>query len=369
MHKGLFMLTILHTESSTGLGGQEIRTLQECIGMLSRNYRVIIAAPEKSEIYRRAKSAGIDTYQTIFVKKNPLSITRVASLINREKVDVLNTHSSIDSWVATFGAILSRKKPLLIRTRHLSTPISKSFLSRFIYDIMPDAVITTGEEIRQRMIKLNNFNSKKIFSIPTGVDLELFDPAQTLPSIEKKGFTVGMVSVLRSWKGHEYFVRAVPEILKSIPESIFLIVGLGPRYEHIRNLIKEMSLEENVFMLGHREDIPEVMASFDVLVHPSYAHEGVPQSVLQALAMKRAVVASDSGAIKEAIINGKTGFLIKPKTPSLISQKVIQLYHSPDLRKKFGEEGRKIVKENYSFSNMLERIEELYRHLLIKRGK
>jgi len=120
-------------------------------------------------------------------------------------------------------------------------------------------------------------------------------------------------------------------------------------------------------MLGHREDIPEIMASLDLLVHPSYANEGVPQSVLQALAMKKAVVASDTGAIKEVIVDGETGFLIRPKDPIMLSDRVIQLYKNPELRKRLGNEGRKLVEEEYSEEAMLDRIEELY-HQLFQRS-
>ncbi|HEC98278.1 MAG TPA: glycosyltransferase family 1 protein [Nitrospirae bacterium] len=362
------MFTILHTESSRGWGGQEIRILKESLGMLSKGHRVIIAASERSELYPRAKTAGIKVYPVSFVKKNPLSIARTTSIINRESIDILNTHSSSDSWIATFGAKIAGNKPLILRTRHLSTPIGKSFLSRLIYEILPDKVITTGEEIRQRMTKLNGFDGNKICSIPTGIDLNIFNPEKTIPCLEKTGFYIGMVSVLRSWKGHEYFIKAVPEILKSIPEAQFFIVGNGPQHENIRNLIKEMALGKKILMLGHREDVPEIMASLDILVHSSYANEGVPQSILQALAMKKAIVASDAGAIREVILDGETGFLIKSRDHHLITDRVTHLYKNPELRIKLGERGREMVHRNYSFEGMLDRIEALYRQLFENKG-
>lgn len=358
------MLTIIHTESSKGWGGQEIRILQESIGMIRRGHRVIIAAPRESNIFKRAKAAGIKVFSCDFRKWKPSSFIRISSLIKRERVDILNTHSSSDSWVATVAARLSRNRPKIIRTRHLSTPIGRSLLTRMIYDTLPDAVITTGEEIRYRMISDNGFKASKIFSIPTGVDLERFDPSKVKPILEPKGFSIGTIGVLRSWKGHRYLVEAVPEILKSIPDALFYIVGDGPQYKNIERLIDELSLKDKVFMLGHREDIPEILSSLDVIVHPSYANEGVPQSVLQALAVERPVIATDAGAIKEAIIDGETGFLIPPRRVDEIVTKVIRLYKDPDLRKVLGRKGRSLVERFYSYEGMLDRIESLYERLI-----
>jgi glycosyltransferase involved in cell wall biosynthesis len=362
------MLTILHTESSMGWGGQEIRIMQESLGMTKRGHRIIIAAPKKSIISKRAKDAGINTFPAHFQKRNPISVLKLLSLINRERPDIINTHSSSDSWITTIAARLSTSRPKIIRTRHLSTPISRSYLSRLLYDLLPDAVITTGEEIRQRMIYYNNFDASKIFSIPTGVDLKRFNPENVKSAFKvTNGFSIGMIGVLRSWKGHKFFIEAVPEILSQIPDAVFYITGDGPQYENIRNLIQGLSLQNKVFMLGHREDIPEIIAAINVIVHPSYANEGVPQTILQAMAMGKPVIASDTGGIKEVVINRQTGFLIEPKNPDQLAEKIIDLYKNPELRMKLGKEGRKLVEKNYSVEKMLDKIELLCKALKDKR--
>ncbi len=372
------MVTILHTESSTGWGGQEIRIVEESLGMIKRGYRAIIASPQESIIYKKVKEHGIAVFHVGFQKKNPASILRLISLINKESPDIVNTHSSSDSWIATIAVRLSKTRPKVLRTRHLSTPISKSFLSRLIYNILPDAVITTGEEIRQRMINDNGFDSSKIFSIPTGIDLERFNPVRVKAVLQSKNlltypfnkrgkggfFSIGMIGVLRSWKGHKYFIEAMPEILNQIPDAIFYIVGDGPQEDNIKNFIHNLSLREKVFMLGHREDIPELLSSLNVMVQPSYANEGVPQSILQALAMEKPVIASDAGSIKEVVIDRKTGFLIEPRNPAQLAEKVIELYRNPELMVKFGKEGRRLVEENYSIEKMLNKMEALYERLL-----
>lgn len=363
------MLTILHTESSLGWGGQEIRILQESLGMKARGHRVLIAASPKSLLLPRAEKAGLEIIPIELAPQYPWVFWQMVSILNKKEIDILNTHSSSDSWVSILAAQISARKPLIMRTRHLSTPISKNLWSRLIYDVLPDAVITTGEEIRRQMIIENNFDGDKIFSIPTGVDLAKFDPEKIKPSLFPKGWTVGMVGVLRSWKGHQYFLRAVPLILEEIPEAQFYIVGDGPQLNNIKKTIEELKLQDKVFLLGQREDVPEILASLDILVHPSYGHEGVPQTILQALAMRKPVVATRVGSIPEVIIERRTGILIPPRDAEKIAEGVIEIYKNSELRQTLMRNGREYIKERYSHKLMLDRLEDLYGDLLSGRLK
>jgi glycosyltransferase involved in cell wall biosynthesis len=358
------MHTILHTESSVGWGGQEIRIVQESAGISRRGDRVIIAAPVRSNIFRRAQEAGLQVMPAEFSKKNPLSVIRMSSIIDKIKPDIINTHSSSDSWVSTIASKLSKTVPKIIRTRHLSAAISRSYSNRLIYNSLPDAIITTGEEIRQMMIHKSGFAASKIVSIPTGIDVERFNPAKVKPAYRASGLAVGMIGVLRSWKGHNYFIDSMPKILERIPDAFFYIVGDGPQRKHLDELVSKLSFKDRIVFLGHREDIPEIMASLDIIVHPSYANEGVPQTLLQALAMEKAVVASDAGAIKEIIIDRKTGFLIEPRNSGQIAERVTEFFNNPELRSDFGKQGRQLVERSYSLESMLNNIDALYRKLL-----
>lgn len=360
------MFTILHTEASTGWGGQEIRIFEESIRMMQKGYKIIIVAPETSLIYKRAIECKMPAITAEFRKKNPISIMNMVSLIKKIKPDIINTHSSDDSWVASIAAKLSSGKPRVIRTRHVSTPISRSYLSRVLYDVLPDAIITTGESIKQTMLVYNKFHSEKIFSIPTGVDIERFNPVKVKPCLPKNGFLIGTIGVLRDWKGHNYFLESIPIISKQIPESVFYIVGEGPWYPKLEKLIGELNIQDKVIFTGHREDIPEILASLDVVVHPSYGSEGIPQSILQAMAMKKPIVASDAGSIKEIILNERTGFLISSKDPAAIAVKIMELYRNPSLCELFGSNARELIEKNYTFEVMIKKTEELYKRIMTK---
>ncbi len=357
------MIKVLHTEASLGWGGQEIRILEEAKGLRKKGYWIGLAASPESEIFKRFKKEGFSVYPVNFKKYNLGNVLKLIKILKKEKIYILNTHSSWDSWIGAI-AKLFYPKIKLVRTRHLSTPIGKNFFSYFVYNIMPDAIITTGEAIRLRMIEHNKFNPEKIFSIPTGVDLERFNPSKVRPVFKEKGPKIGMISVLRSWKGHKYFIKAIPDILKFLPDAKFYIVGKGPQRKNIEKLIKDLNLENKVYLLGHREDIPEILAGLDVLVHPSTRHEGVPQTILQALAMEKAVVASCVGSIPEVIKHLETGYLIPPESSEAISKAIIELFQNSEILYTLGKKGRKFVEKNYSFDLMIFKIEEIYKKIL-----
>ncbi len=354
---------ILHTEASLGWGGQELRIYQEMLGIKGKGHWVGLAASPSAQIYKYAQKAGLPVFPLPLEKKTPHAVLQLLKIIKALDIHILNTHSSWDSWVGGMAKILYPKFKL-IRTRHLSTPIGKTPLSWLIYNILPDVVITTGEAIRERMITYNHFNPKKIVSIPTGVDLERFNPEKVRPVLKKEGFRIGMISVLRSWKGHKYLIGAVPKISSYIPEARFFIVGEGPQRRNIERIVQKMDLKEKVIMLGHREDIPEIIASLDVIVHPSTGHEGIPQTILQALAMRKPVIASNIGGIPEVIKHLTTGVLIPPCDAKAIAKAVIEVYKNPDLALQLAQEGQKIVKQHYSYGAMLNKIENIYTILL-----
>lgn len=361
-------LRILHTEASSGWGGQEIRVLKEAEGMRSRGHHVFILADPEGELFKRANKRGFYTKAIRFQKRKFYSqVVEVKNFIETMNIDVINTHSSKDSWIALTSARLAKNKPFIIRTRHLSTPIGKNILTRLLYMHLPHAVITTGEAIRKQMVDVNYFNPDKIVSIPTGIDTAFFNPDREYKNIRhelnlpQSTPLVGSVSVLRSWKGLDYFVMAVPLILYEIPDARFIIAGEGPYRGKLEEAIRLTGESDKIYLLGHREDIADILSSLDILVHPSYANEGVPQTILQAMSMKRPVVATSLDSLAEIVINRKTGIIVPPKDFEELAKNVIILLRNRELAKELGENGRQLVDMAYSFEGMIDKIESLYK--------
>ncbi len=354
-----------------GWGGQEIRILREAIGMRERGHSVIIAAHPESGLLSNAEKEGLKTIPVEFRRRNFFSIVLFfKTLIEKEKLDIVNTHSSKDSWLVLPAARIAKNRPLTLRTRHLSTPIGKNPLTGLLYNSLPQFIITTGEAIKEQMVRTNNFNPDKIISIPTGVDAEVFNPETKHSDIRKelnlKSSTplIGAVSVIRSWKGLDHLVKAIPLVLREVPEARFVIAGNGPHRKTLEQTIAETGVGDKVYMLGHRKDVADILHSIDILVHPSYANEGVPQTILQAMAMKKPVIASDLPPLKEVVIEDNTGILVPLKDPDGIAEAIIRLLHNKELSIQLGEKGRRLVISDYLFAGMLDKTEGLYMELL-----
>src|SRR5574341_1316355 len=307
------MLTILHSEASLGWGGQEIRILAELTGLACRGHRTGLLAAPAAEVLTRARAAGVPAWEVPF--HHPLdlrSAVRAARVGQEQGAGVLVTHSSKDAWVGGAAGLLAGVP--VVRMRHLAVPVRRNAVSRLVYTRLCRRVVTTGEGGRDLLIREAGVRPERIVAVPTGVDLARFDPRRVdggpvrrALGIPREVPVVGMVAVLRSKKGHRYFVEAAREVVGAFPGARFLIVGEGPMRAAVEGWIGEAGLSGAVFLLGHREDIPEVMAAMDVMVLPSRRDEGVPQVLGQALAMERPVVTTGVAGVTELVEDGVTG--------------------------------------------------------------
>jgi len=371
-------LSILHTEASSGWGGRMIRILAELEGFQARGHAVALAAQPQGEIIKRAIERGIPV-ETVSMNNPdvPRAVWQMMRIIKKRQVDVISTHTTRDSWIGGVAARLSSRRPIVIKTKHHSAPVKKGFMGRLLYQRLSDHAITTGEAIRKQLITEHSISADHIVSIPTGIDLNRFNPSCCDPEMVRNelgysnGPLIAMIGVFSVWKGHEDFIAAAAEILKTIPETKFYIVGTGSPADvrRVRTAVAQFGLQNEVFMLGYREDIPQILSAMDLLVHCSYANEGLPQTVLQAMAMKRPVVATKVGAIPEAVFDGVTGYLVYPRSVQLLADRAIDLLQDDLKRKAFGQAGRRLVNERYSLGSMLDRLETLYETLLGKRNR
>jgi glycosyltransferase involved in cell wall biosynthesis len=361
---------ILHTESSQGMGGQEYRVLAEAQGMGRRGHQVVIAAPTNSPLLEMAREAGVTCEELPvglqgWVRLIPLFLR----LISRYHIQVIHTHGSQDSWTASLAARVSPLKPIIIRARHKSTKVSKSFRHMLLYRRLPHALVTTGEALREQFIVEIGLHPAAVFSIPTGVDLKRFypKPANTHLKeglgIAEDGPVIGTVAFLRPEKGIELLIDAVELLRESFPRLQCVIVGNGPAYHQLLGRVHERKLDRMVTFTGFRQDIPDLLRLMDVVVLPSLSGEGLPQALTQALALERPVVASRDGAIPEVVRDGQTGLLADPNEPGVLAGKVAFLLQHPERAKALGKAGRELVERQFSEECMLLKTEEVYRRV------
>lgn len=360
-------LTILHSESSMGWGGQEIRVLAEASWLKERGHAAGLVVSPGSLLAERAERAGIPVARiAMSCPLAPRAVARIASHLRQARAQILVTHSSPDAWTAGLAARLVGVP--VVRMRHLTVPVRRNPLSRAVYTILCDKIVTTGEAIRTLLVEHVRISPAKVVSIPTGVDLERFDPSRVDPmrlrrelGLDSRAPLVGVVAVLRSWKGHLVFLRALRHVREVRPEVRAVLAGDGPFRLVIQDAIRAAGQEEHVRMLGHREDVAEILSALDVVVSASTAAEGIPQALLQALAMRRPVVASDVGGIPEVIRPGETGWLVPVGDAEGLAAAILEALTDRTTVLRMTEQGRKAVEAHHSLESMGERMEQVYR--------
>jgi glycosyltransferase involved in cell wall biosynthesis len=362
------MLTILHTEASPGWGGQEIRILGEASAFATRGFRVLIACQPGSHVGREAQRRGL-TVRPVAMRGalDVRACWRLRRLMQTEEVDLVHTHSSIDAWLAGFAA-KSLHLPV-VRSRHVSIPVKRR--RNFVYNALCDRIISSGQAVREVLITAG-VDAEKIVAIPAGVDTTQFHPAVSGAPVRRefgiKGPVVGTVAMFRHSKGHRVLLRAMPEILKNAPGVIFLWVGDGVGRAALQQEVAEAGVEAKVHMAGFREDVPACLAAMDVVVLPSIKSDGVPQVLLQALAMRKPVVASAVGGIPEVILHQCTGVLVPPNDPQALADAVVQVLRAPQLAAAWAQAGGQWIDTHYALEHMIDRTAAVYTAVLVEKG-
>lgn len=332
-------MKILHTESSLGWGGQEIRVLTEARGVARRGHQVAIAAPREARIFAEAPSYGVEIIELPIARKSLAGANAVKALLAARPFDVVNTHSSTDSWLAAFAGIIARDMPPIVRTRHISSPVPRNFASRWLY-ARAARIVTTGERLRLQVIEETGADPARTISIPTGIDLDRFRPgdrdaARAALGLPAGAPIVGIVATLRSWKGHLHLLEAIAGLGR--PQVRLVVVGDGPMRAALVARAAELGIADRVTFAGNQREVTPWLQSFDLFCLPSYANEGVPQALAQAMACGLAVVTTPVGSIAELVDDGRTGVIVPPSQPRALTQAIGALLDDAARRKALGQ--------------------------------
>ncbi|MGH7333492.1 MAG: glycosyltransferase [Candidatus Rokuibacteriota bacterium] len=354
---------ILHTEASLGFGGQELRILTEIRWLLDHGWRAGLACQPASRLLTEARAAAIPTW--VVPMARPFSLPAVMQLrrvLRQATVDLVHTHSSVDSWVAALAArSLGRA---VVRGRHVSIRIGRG---RGLVYRLADRVITSGEHVK-RVVVAAGVPAGRVVAIPAGLDGTRFHANVSGEAVRAefglRGPVVGLVANIRGSKGHRVFLEATPLVSAACPHARFLIVGDGVGFDDVRRRVDDMRLGDRVLMTGFRRDIPEVMAALDVLALPSIRSEAFPQVIAQALAVGTAVVGTTVGGIPEIIRDGDTGRLVPPEDARALADAIIELLHDPGAARAMARRGQALVNERYTIDGMMKATTDVYRGLL-----
>jgi glycosyltransferase involved in cell wall biosynthesis len=358
-------LSIVHTESSLGWGGQEIRILSESRGMIARGHQVRLVCAPGSRILAEAPDWGVPTVALPIAKKRLVGLKCMLEWLKLERCHVVSTHSSTDAWLAGVALLALGRPCPMVRTRHISAPVPRNALTRWLYTRATSRIVTTGEALREELMARNGFRAERIESIPTGIDAARFRPGDRDAARKALGLPadrvlVGIVATLRSWKGHRYLVEA----LARLPAGIELvIVGDGPQRDALEALVDKLGLRGRARFAGNQQDVLPWLQAFDLFSLPSYANEGVPQALVQAMMTGLPCVTTHAGSIAELATHEKTALVVPPKDTVALAEAVGRLAKDAPLRERLGAAAREHCRERYSYERMLDAMERVYREV------
>lgn len=362
----MIAMTVLHSESSLGWGGQENRTLNEMLTLREMGHRCLLACQPGAKLGIRAREAGFAV--TEIRMRGLLDLPAIAALralMRQERVHIVNTHSGRDTQLAGLAArsILSGR-PRVVRTRHLALPIT----SRFTYSVLPDHVVTVSRFVGDYLASAG-VPREKITAVPTGIDLDKYRASsedgglRAELGLPAQATLIGTVAILRKKKGHAELLEAVPAVLAKHPDTYFVFAGDGPQTDNLKARIAEMGLQERVLMLGLRRDVVRILQSLDIFVLPTH-QEALGTAFVEAGATGLPCIGTRVDGVPEVIAEGETGLLVPPQDPTAIAAAILALLDDPERRREMGRAANERVASCFSRQAMAEGMLAVYRRLL-----
>ncbi len=369
-----FSVKILHLISSRGLYGAERVTLDLCKGLKRNGCESIIGVIRNSrnphvEVGDEARKNAIDT--VIFPCDARLDvglIFRIRGYAEKSDVRLLHCHG----YKSNFYGLLARPKNVpIVATNHnwLASHWRLRAYRRFDSLLIRyfTRIIAVSEGVKKEMLRYG-VPKEKIRVIDNGVDLTRFGDTVSSTAIReefgiKEGAPViGTVGNLGPEKGHVYLLQAAKEIVNRVKSVKFIFVGEGRLRTYLEHEASEFGIRDHVIFAGFRTDIPSLLSAMDIFVLPSVT-EGLPMVLLEAMAAKKAVVATRVGAVSK-VVDNESGILVEPRDVAGLQKAILSLLTSREKRDTYASAGHDTVRTHFSSERMSSEYIALYNELL-----
>ncbi len=376
------MYKIMHIVRANAISGAENHIFM-LLAALKNEYNEIILLNlfdnEISDGYREKiihlEMLGIKIYmKKISGKADIRAIPSMYKIIKNEKPNVIHTHMPYADLFGAFAAKLA-KTQFVVSSRHYDYSTSKIEELKFkiyyrVANCLQDTVIPISEKVAELCREVEGLKKERINKVLYGCEEQAVDKSIARRKILKElmlndeKVILGTVARLISWKGHKYMIKAMTLLDKNILDKIvWLVVGDGNERNNLEVMAKENGILDKCIFMGNRSDVPELMATMDVLVHPTLG-EGFGLILLEAMIQKTPIISTKTGAIPEVIKDGESGILVEAKNSKLLAEAIQKIIENEVLRKQFGEKGRDNFENKFTVKIMVENIKKIYEYKL-----
>jgi glycosyltransferase involved in cell wall biosynthesis len=364
-------MKILYSCLSKSWGGLEMFTLTSIQQLLKRDIKVELLCSAESRIHIEANNMGIMLHP---LKAggyfHPVNTIRLSLLIRNNNYSLVHTQASKDLWMLVPALFLANSKIPLFLTKQIgSFIVKKDFLHSVLYRRVRK-IFSISTVIKDNLIETTPVKPSNIINLPNGIDTNKFDSEKVDGkkvrdefNIKSEEIVIGMLARFTPGKGHEEFLWAAKELNKEYFNLKFLVVGESSRGEteygdKVKLLARDYGLN-NLIFTGYRGDTPEVLAAMDIFAFPSHS-EAFGIALVEAMAMKKPSVCSKAEGVLDIAVDGQTSYLFENKNAADLKAKLKLLIDSEETRKRFGENARKRVIENFEIQRVTDKVLKIY---------
>jgi glycosyltransferase involved in cell wall biosynthesis len=361
-------IRVLHVLNTLSTGGAETLVLNLAQAHDRARFDLLVASLQTDgEIGQRLRGAGIPTF--VLARRtgfDPTLAGKVLALCRREAIDVVHTHN-VAPWLYA-GPAARLAGAALLHTEHSNLFAGQRALRRAerALALLTRAVICDGDSVRRQLIEAQGLPVRKVITIHNGIDTGAFaiQPSADDRAAQRRGLGIGAddlviacVARLESVKDHATLLRALAVVAVAKPRVRLLLVGDGTQRAALQR--QAAGLSPNVIFAGRRDDVAALLPLCDLFALASTS-EGLPLTILEAMAAGLPCVATDVGAVGEAVRDGETGRLVPAGDEATLAAALLDLLRDPGLRRRLGAEGQRRAQAQFDLRMMVRRYQDLW---------
>jgi glycosyltransferase involved in cell wall biosynthesis len=357
-------LSLFHIDAGKEWRGGQRQAFFLVQELWKRGYAVQLVTQPHSPLYQKASQAGLPVFPLRMKSEFDLgAIFRLGWEMRKRHCRLAHFH---DAHGVAVGGTAARwaHVPLRFISRRVVFPLRRNSFSFRKYTKDVDAIIAISEGVKKVLLD-SGVPFSLIHVIPSGIDFSPFEEPASRDFLRREfsfaadDYLVGMVAALEISKGHTDLIQASRILREQAPKIKVIVVGRGPLEIKLDKQARQMGVDDIVFFLGFRKDIPRILASLDLFVLSS-RYEGLGTSLLDAMASRLPIVATRTGGIPDVVIHQETGLLVPPHNPEALAQSILMLYRDRNLAARLGQRGYEVVHQKFSAQAMAGKIIDLY---------
>jgi glycosyltransferase involved in cell wall biosynthesis len=361
------VLTVAHVDAEAGFSGGEAQVFLLMEKLAALGWRSVLCAPPGSESERRARERGIE-FRAVSMRSDldGKAALSLASEFRSSGAALAHLHTGRATWLGGWGACMAGIPA--ITTRRMDREVKPGLRTRLVHGTLTQRSVAISPAVAERL-KAGGVEAARIALVPSAVDPAALRPRRASGEVRAElGTPAGSAVVLALGalvprKGHDVLLEALARLAGEDLRPECWIAGEGPERAALVRQAAELGLDDTLRLLGRREDVADLLAAADLVAMPS-RREGLGVAALEAMAAAGAVVASRTGGLGEAVVDGRTGLLVPPGDPAALAAAIGRLLRDRALRERLARAGPARVAEGFLPEQMAGRYDALYREVI-----